>query len=112
MRASFRTGRVARFISWAAHPGCIAETPCEPSRSRPVGLPVLPSLLQKISVASYLRHLMPVPVSSDGIFALLTVETEPVSGWAATAGLLGLIAIVLAYSCYRIRTLEIRYSTE
>jgi ABC-type transport system involved in multi-copper enzyme maturation permease subunit len=74
--------------------------------------PVLPSLLQKISVASYLRHLMPVPVSSDGIFALLTVETEPVSGWAATAGLLGLIAIVLSYSCYRIRTLEIRYSTE
>jgi len=74
--------------------------------------PLLPSLLQKISVASYLRHLMPVPVSSDGIFALLTVETEPVPGWAATAGLLMLIAIVLSYSCYRIRTLEIRYSTE
>jgi hypothetical protein len=55
---------------------------------------------------------MPVSVSSDGIFALLTVETEPVSGWAATAGLLALIAIVLTYSCYRIRTLEIRYSTE
>jgi len=74
--------------------------------------PVLPSLLQKISVASYLRHLMPVSVSSDGIFALLTVETEPVSGWAAAAGLLALIAIVLTYSCYRIRKLEIRYSTE
>jgi hypothetical protein len=74
--------------------------------------PVLPSLLQKISVASYLRHLMPVTVGADGIFALLTVETEPVSGWAATAGLLVLIAVVLTYSCYRIRTLEIRYSTE
>jgi ABC-type transport system involved in multi-copper enzyme maturation permease subunit len=74
--------------------------------------PVLPSLLQKISVASYLRHLMPVTVGADGIFALLTVETEPVSGWVATAGLLVLIAIVLTYSCYRIRTLEIRYSTE
>jgi hypothetical protein len=74
--------------------------------------PVLPSLLQKISVASYLRHLMPVTVSADGIFALLTVETEPVSGWAATVGLLVLIAIVLAFSCYRIRALEIRYSTE
>jgi hypothetical protein len=55
---------------------------------------------------------MPVTVGAEGIFALLTVETEPVSGWAATAGLLGLIAIVLTYSCYRIRTLEIRYSTE
>lgn len=74
--------------------------------------PVLPSLLQKISVASYLRHLMPVTVGAEGIFALLTVETEPVSAWAATAGLLVLIAIVLVYSCYRIRKLEIRYSTE
>jgi hypothetical protein len=55
---------------------------------------------------------VPVTVGAEGIFALLTVETEPVSGWAATAGLLGLIAIVLTYSCYRIRTLEIRYSTE
>ena len=74
--------------------------------------PVLPSLLQKISVASYLRHLMPVTVGAEGIFALLTVETEPVSGWAAAAGLLVLITVVLTYSCYRIRTLEIRYSTE
>jgi len=74
--------------------------------------PVLPSLLQKFSVASYLRHLMPVKVASDGLFALLTVETEPVSAWAATAGLLVLIAFVLFYSCYRIRKLEIRYSTE
>ena len=36
-------------------------------------------LLQKISVASYLRHLMPITVPGEGIFALLTVETEPVS---------------------------------
>jgi hypothetical protein len=74
--------------------------------------PVLPTLLQKISVASYLRHLMPVNVAAEGIFALLTVETEPVSAWAATVGLLLLIAVVLFYSCYRIRTLEIRYTTE
>jgi ABC-type transport system involved in multi-copper enzyme maturation permease subunit len=74
--------------------------------------PVLPSLLQKLSVASYLRHLMPVNVAAEGIFALLTVETEPVSVWAATMGLLMLIMVVLIYSCYRIRTLEIRYTTE
>jgi len=74
--------------------------------------PVLPSLLQKISVASYLRHLMPVAVAAEGIFALLTVETEPVPAWAAAAGLLVVIVIVLIYSCYRIRRLEIRYSTE
>jgi hypothetical protein len=40
------------------------------------------------------------------------VQTEPVSAWAATFGLLLLIAAVLCYSCSRIRTLEIRYTTE
>jgi ABC-type transport system involved in multi-copper enzyme maturation permease subunit len=74
--------------------------------------PVLPSLLQMFSVTSYLHHLMPVNVAAEGIFALLTVETEPVSGAAATAGLLMLILVVLCYSCYRIRSLEIRYTTE
>jgi ABC-type transport system involved in multi-copper enzyme maturation permease subunit len=74
--------------------------------------PVLPSILQKFSVASYLRHLMPVKIANDGLLALLTVETEPVSAWAATFGLLLLITIVLLYSCYRIRKLEIRYTTE
>jgi ABC-type transport system involved in multi-copper enzyme maturation permease subunit len=74
--------------------------------------PVLPSMLQKFSVASYLRHLMPVNVGVKGFIALLTVETEPVAGWVATLGLLLLITAVLLYSCYRIRTLEIRYTTE
>jgi ABC-type transport system involved in multi-copper enzyme maturation permease subunit len=74
--------------------------------------PVLPSLLQKISVASYLRHLMPITVPGEGIFALLTVETEPVSGWVASLGLVTLIMVVLSYCCFRIRRLEIRYTTE
>jgi hypothetical protein len=74
--------------------------------------PVLPSYLQKISVASYLRYLMPISVPGKGIFALLTVETEPVAGWVACLGLLTLIVIVLAYSCIRIRRLEIRYTSE
>jgi ABC-type transport system involved in multi-copper enzyme maturation permease subunit len=74
--------------------------------------PVFPSLLQKLSVASYLRHLMPIAIDTKGLMALLTIQTEPVSGWVATLDLLLLIAVVLIYSCYRIRTLEIRYSTE
>jgi len=74
--------------------------------------PVLPSLLQKFSVASYLRHLMPVSVPAEGIFALLTVETEPVSAWVAVLGLLALIVVVLTYTCYRMRRLEIRYTTD
>jgi len=74
--------------------------------------PVMPSLLQKFSVASYLRHLMPVSVPAEGIFALLTVETEPVAAWIAVIGLLALIAVVLVYCCFRMRRLEIRYTTE
>lgn len=74
--------------------------------------PVMPSLLQKISVASYLRHLMPITVPGEGIFALLTVQTEPVPAWMAVSGVLVLTALVLAYSCVRIRSLEIRYTTE
>jgi ABC-type transport system involved in multi-copper enzyme maturation permease subunit len=74
--------------------------------------PVMPSLLQKFSVASYLRHLMPVSVPAEGVFALLTVETEPISAWVAVLGLLALIVAVLVYSCVRIRRLEIRYTTD
>lgn len=74
--------------------------------------PVMPSLLQKISVASYLRHLMPIAVPGQGIFALLTVQTEPVTGWVAALSLILLIAVVLVYSCFRIRRLEVRYTTE
>lgn len=74
--------------------------------------PVMPSLLQKISVASYLRHLMPITVPGDGIFALLTVQTEPVPTGLAVLGLLILTAAILAYSCIRIRRLEIRYTTD
>jgi len=74
--------------------------------------PVMPPLLQKVSVASYLRHLMPIHVPGQGIFALLTVQTEPVAGWRAALGLICLTILVLTYSCYRIRRLEIRYTTE
>jgi hypothetical protein len=58
------------------------------------------------------RHLMPVEIGAQGLFALLTVKTEPVSAGMATLGLLVLIAAVLLFSCIRMRTLEIRYTTE
>lgn len=74
--------------------------------------PVLPSLLQKLSIAAYLRPLMPVSVAAEGIFALLTVPVEPVSRWTAVFSLLLLIIAVLGYACHRIRRLEIRYATE
>ncbi len=74
--------------------------------------PVLPAMLQKLSIIFYLRHLAPVKVQADGIFALLTVVTEPVPAWEAAAGVLLLTALVLAYACFRVRRLEISYTTD
>lgn len=74
--------------------------------------PLFPSLLQKISIASYLRHLMPVSVPAEGLFALLTVVTEPVARWAAVVGVLCVTAVFVAICCYRMRRLEISYTTD
>jgi ABC-type transport system involved in multi-copper enzyme maturation permease subunit len=73
---------------------------------------ILPAALQKLSIAAYLRQLMPVPVPAEGIFALLTVQSEPVPGWLAVSGVIVLTASVLVLCCYRIKTLEISYTTE
>jgi ABC-type transport system involved in multi-copper enzyme maturation permease subunit len=73
---------------------------------------VFPPLLQRFSVAAYLKHLMPVSVPVQGVFALLTVNTEPVPEWLAIIGSLLLTLVVLSVSCWRIRTLEISYTTE
>jgi ABC-type transport system involved in multi-copper enzyme maturation permease subunit len=72
----------------------------------------LPALLQRFSIASYLRHLMPITVPGEGIFALLTVNTEPIAPWVAVVGALLLTAGVLTVSCWRMRLLEISYTTE
>jgi ABC-type transport system involved in multi-copper enzyme maturation permease subunit len=73
---------------------------------------VLPSALQKLSIAAYLRQLVPVPVPAEGIFALLTVQPEPVADWVAVAGVIILTSLVLVVCCYRIRTLQINYTSE
>jgi len=72
--------------------------------------PVLPSLFQKISIASYIRHLTPVKPPVDGIFALLMVVTEPIPAWLAATGVTLVSAAILALSCRLVRTLEINYA--
>lgn len=72
--------------------------------------PILPSLFQKISIASYIRYLTPVALRVDGVFALLMVVTEPVPAWVATTGVLIVTAAILALSCYFVRRLEINYA--
>lgn len=73
---------------------------------------VFPAIAQRLSIASYLRNLMPVSVPAEGVFALLTVTTEPVPAWMSVLGALILTAVVLVISCYRMRSLEISYTTE
>lgn len=68
--------------------------------------------LQRFSIASYLKHLMPVSVPAEGVFALLTVNTEPISGCMATIGALTLTVAVQVLSSWRMRSLEISYTTE
>jgi ABC-type transport system involved in multi-copper enzyme maturation permease subunit len=74
--------------------------------------PVLPSLMQKLSVIFYLRHLAPVDVPAEGLFALLTVVAEPVPAPVAVLGALCLTAAILVFACFRVRKLEINYSTD
>jgi ABC-type transport system involved in multi-copper enzyme maturation permease subunit len=72
--------------------------------------PVLPSLFQKISIASYIRHLTPVAPRIEGVLALLMVVTEPVPAWVASAGILTVTCAILVISCYFARRLEISYT--
>ncbi len=74
--------------------------------------PLLPATIQKLSVIFYLRHLAPVQVKAGGLFALLTVVTEPVATWAAVLGILCLTTAVIVFACFRVRRLEISYTTD
>ncbi|HEU5400013.1 MAG TPA: hypothetical protein VFU86_01575 [Terriglobales bacterium] len=73
---------------------------------------ILPPFLQRFSVTAYLRQIMPVPVPGEGIFALITVAIEPIPEWVAVTGALLLTTMVLVLCCWRVRKLEISYSTE
>jgi ABC-type transport system involved in multi-copper enzyme maturation permease subunit len=74
--------------------------------------PLLSPFMQKLSITFYLRHLVPVQVPAEGIFALLTIVAEPVPAWAATLGVITLTAAVVFLSCMLVRSLEISYTTE
>jgi len=76
--------------------------------------PVLPGWLQFLSVTFYLKHLFPVSLPSSGsvVMAILTVATGPVSGSTAVVGLLSFTVAALAFSCYRIRKIEVTYTTD
>lgn len=71
----------------------------------------LPAGLKHFSVTFYLKPLFPVQLPMRGL-DLLTVMAEPTPVWLAVAGLLVFTAMVLAVACWRVRTLEISYSSD
>src|SRR5690242_20218937 len=74
--------------------------------------PVLPSLVQRFSVIYYLKQLCPVSIPLDGLMALFTVVSEPVSTFAAILGPVVLASLVLALACKLVRRFEISYAAE
>jgi ABC-type transport system involved in multi-copper enzyme maturation permease subunit len=73
---------------------------------------VLPVWLKHLSVTFYLKPLFPVELPVEGISGLFTVVAEPMPGWLAVSGLLAFTLAMLAFACWRIRRVEISYSTD
>ena len=73
---------------------------------------VLPVWLKHLSVTFYVKPLCPVELPIEGISGLFTVVAEPTPPWLAVSGLLAFVLLVVALACWRIRKLEISYSTD
>jgi ABC-type transport system involved in multi-copper enzyme maturation permease subunit len=78
--------------------------------------PVLPQVLQKISILYYLQSLCPVPAPIDSgvptLIRLLATPAAPASRPAAILGLLLLSALVLWIASRAVRRMEISYGAE
>ena len=72
----------------------------------------LPPLLKRFSVIFYLKPLFPVELPVAGITGLFTVVAEPVAAWVAVTGLLVFASLVVVFACWRMRRLEVSYSTD
>jgi hypothetical protein len=72
----------------------------------------LPVWLKRFSVTSYLKPLLPVELPIEGFSGLFTVVAEPTPAWLAVTGLVAFAVLALAFACWRIRRLEISYSTD
>ena len=74
--------------------------------------PLLPTLVQRFSITYYLKQLCPVAIPGEGLLALFTVVSEPVSTLAAILGPVLLAVLVLLLACKFVRRLEISYVAE
>ncbi len=60
----------------------------------------------------YLKPLFRVELTIEGILGLLAVVAEPTPPWLAVSGLLPFATLMLAFACWRVRRLEVLYSTD
>jgi len=72
----------------------------------------LPVWLKRFSVTYYLKPLFPVELPIEGVLGLFTVVAEPTPPWLAVSGLLVFAGLVLTFACWRVRRLEVLYSTD
>jgi hypothetical protein len=72
--------------------------------------PFLPSMLQKISVISYLKGLCPVEVPLPPPLNVIVVDIDPTPAWIAIPGLLAVAALLVVYTAVTARRGEISYS--
>ena len=59
-----------------------------------------------------MKPLFPVELKVEGVLRLFTVVAEPTPPWLAVSGLVAFAGLVLAFACWRVRRLEVLYSTD
>ena len=72
----------------------------------------LPAWLKHLSVTFYLKPLFPVELPMKGILSLFTVVTEPTPRWLAVTGLFVFTALVVTFACWRMKRMEVSYSSD
>jgi ABC-type transport system involved in multi-copper enzyme maturation permease subunit len=72
----------------------------------------LPAWLKHLSVTFYLKPLFPVELPMKGILSLFTVVAEPTPPWLAVTGLFVFTGLVVTFACWRMKRIEVSYSSD
>jgi ABC-type transport system involved in multi-copper enzyme maturation permease subunit len=72
----------------------------------------LPAWLKHLSVTFYLKPLFPVELPITGVLSLFTVVAEPTPVWLSVAGLIAFAGLAVTFACWRMRRIEISYSSD
>jgi hypothetical protein len=73
---------------------------------------LLPGWLKPASVIFYLEPLLPVELPPSEFSALFGIPADPIATYLAVPGLFVVVAAIVAFACWRARTVEINYSTD